>query len=74
MRRAGLFGLSEHLKRFSAHGDPLEVLGRIININSTGPQSNLLQTNDPLLQNLIKKGLAQPDSLGLGLSADQGGV
>ena len=30
MRQAGLFGLSEHLKRLSAHGDPLEDLGGII--------------------------------------------
>jgi IS5 family transposase len=30
MRQAGLFGLSEHLKRLSAYGDPLEELGRII--------------------------------------------
>ena len=26
MQQAGLFGLSEHLERLSAHGDPLEVL------------------------------------------------
>jgi transposase, IS5 family len=26
MRQAGLFGLSEHLKRLSAQGDPLEEL------------------------------------------------
>ena len=30
MRQAGLFGLSEHLKRLSAHGDPLEELAQII--------------------------------------------
>ena len=30
MRQAGLFGLSEHLQLLSAHGDPLEELGRII--------------------------------------------
>ncbi len=27
MRQAGLFGLSEHLERLSAFGDPLEQLG-----------------------------------------------
>lgn len=27
MRQAGLFGLSDHLKRLSAYGDPLEELG-----------------------------------------------
>lgn len=30
MRQAGLFGLSDHLKRLSAHGDPLEELGRVV--------------------------------------------
>ena len=30
MHQAGLFGLSDHLKRLSAYGDPLEELGRII--------------------------------------------
>src|SRR3546814_4954887 len=29
-RQAGLFGLSDHLKRLSAYGDSLEELGRII--------------------------------------------
>ncbi|TWH89487.1 IS5 family transposase [Sphingobium wenxiniae] len=30
MRQSGLFGLSDHLKRLSAHGDPLEELSRIV--------------------------------------------
>ena len=30
MRQGGLFGLSDHLKRLSAYGDPLEELGRIV--------------------------------------------
>lgn len=30
MKQAGLFGLSDHLKRLSANGDPLETLGRIV--------------------------------------------
>lgn len=34
MRQAGLFGLSEHLKRLSAHGDPLEVLGRVVDFEA----------------------------------------
>lgn len=42
-------------------------------INCTGPQSNLLQTNDPLFQDLIEKGIARPDPLGLGLAVDQNG-
>lgn len=37
MRQAGLFGLSEHLKRLSAHGDPLEVLGRVVDFEAFRP-------------------------------------
>lgn len=37
MRQAGLFGLSEHLKRLSAHGDPLEELGWIIDFEAFRP-------------------------------------
>jgi IS5 family transposase len=37
MRQAGLFGLSDHLKRLSANGDPLEELGRIIDFASFRP-------------------------------------
>lgn len=37
MRQAGLFGLSDHLKRLSAHGDPLEELGRIIDFELFRP-------------------------------------
>ena len=40
MRQAGLFGLSEHLKRLSAHGDPLEELGRIIDFEAFRPVLN----------------------------------
>ncbi|KAA9005118.1 IS5 family transposase [Sphingobium limneticum] len=37
MRQAGLFGLSDHLKRLSAHGDPLEELGRVIDFEAFRP-------------------------------------
>ena len=37
MRQAGLFGLSDHLKRLSAHGDPLEELMRIIDFEVFRP-------------------------------------
>lgn len=37
MRQAGLFGLSDHLKRLSAHGDPLEELRRIIDFEAFRP-------------------------------------
>ena len=32
-----MFGLSEHLKRLSAHGDPLEELGQIIDFEAFRP-------------------------------------
>lgn len=37
MKQSGLFGLSDHLKRLSAHGDPLEELGRIIDFEVFRP-------------------------------------
>ncbi|MGE3745526.1 MAG: transposase [Sphingomonadaceae bacterium] len=37
MRQAGLFGLSDHLKRLSAYGDPLEELCRIIDFEAFRP-------------------------------------
>jgi transposase, IS5 family len=37
MRQAGFFGLSDHLKRLSADGDPLEELGRVIDFESFRP-------------------------------------
>lgn len=37
MKQSGLFGLSEHLKRLSAHGDPLEQLGRIVDFEAFRP-------------------------------------
>lgn len=37
MREAGLFGLSDHLRRLSAHGDPLEELGQIIDFEAFRP-------------------------------------
>jgi len=37
MRQAGLFSLSDHLQRLSAHGDPLEELGRIIDFEAFRP-------------------------------------
>lgn len=37
MRQAGLFGLSDHLKRLSAFGDPLEELSRIVDFEVFRP-------------------------------------
>lgn len=37
MKQAGLFGLSDHLKRLSANGDPLEELDRIVDFEAFRP-------------------------------------
>lgn len=37
MRQTGLFGLSDHLKRRSAYGDPLKQLSRIIDFEAFRP-------------------------------------
>ena len=37
MRQAGLFGLSDHLKRLSAYGDPLEELHRVVDFEIFRP-------------------------------------
>lgn len=37
MRQSGLFGLSDHMKRLSADGDPLEVLARVIDFEAFRP-------------------------------------
>lgn len=34
MRQSGLFGLSDHMKRLSADGDPLEVLSRVVDFET----------------------------------------
>jgi len=37
MHQARLFELSDHLKRLSADGDPLEVLGGVIDFEASRP-------------------------------------
>lgn len=37
MRQQGLFGLSDHLKRLSAYGDPLEVLAQVVDFEAFRP-------------------------------------
>lgn len=37
MKQSGLFGLSDHLKRLSANGDPLEELGQIVDFEGFRP-------------------------------------
>ena len=40
MKQSGLFGLSDHLERLSANGDPLEELGRIVDFEGFRPILN----------------------------------
>jgi IS5 family transposase len=37
MRQQGLFGLSDHLKRLSAYGDPLEILAQVVDFEAFRP-------------------------------------
>ena len=37
MRQAGLFGLSDQLKRLSDCGDPLETMGRVVDFEMFRP-------------------------------------
>ncbi len=37
MRQQGLFEVSDHLKRLSAYGDPLEVLAQVVNFEGFRP-------------------------------------
>jgi uncharacterized NAD(P)/FAD-binding protein YdhS len=43
-------------------------------INATGPGTDLTQTADPLLRDLLSRGLARPDPLRLGLDATPDGT
>lgn len=37
MKQSGLFGLSDHLKRLSAVGDPLETMERVVDFEASRP-------------------------------------
>lgn len=37
MRQSGLFGLSDHISRLSADGDPLDVLARVVDFAAFRP-------------------------------------
>ena len=43
-------------------------------INATGPGTDLTRTSDPLLRDLLSRGLARPDALRLGLDASPDGA
>ncbi len=51
-------------------GGRLEV-GKVI--NCTGPNTNLAEVRDPLVQSLRERGTIRPDALGLGLDTDDDG-
>ncbi|KQV56896.1 MULTISPECIES: FAD/NAD(P)-binding protein [unclassified Caulobacter] len=42
-------------------------------INCTGPTGDVLASTDPLIQELVKRGLARPDPLRLGFDVDESG-
>ena len=42
-------------------------------INCTGPTGDVLASTDPLIQDLVKRGLARPDPLRLGFDVDESG-
>ncbi|MET3667649.1 FAD/NAD(P)-binding protein [Caulobacter sp. 1776] len=42
-------------------------------INCTGPTGDVLASTDPLIQDLVKRGLARPDPLRLGFDVDDSG-
>jgi uncharacterized NAD(P)/FAD-binding protein YdhS len=65
-RKAG-----QNLARISmTHANRMRTLDVAHVINCTGPESDLLRSSNPLLQNLISDSLARADALGLGLSVD----
>lgn len=41
-------------------------------INCTGPTGDVLTSSDPLIKDLVKRGLARPDALRLGFDVDDG--
>lgn len=42
-------------------------------INCTGPQTNYRRISDPLIANLLQRGMIRPDPLGLGIETDDAG-
>ena len=43
-------------------------------VNATGPDGDITRTRDPLLRDLLRRGLARPDPLRLGLDATPSGA
>jgi uncharacterized NAD(P)/FAD-binding protein YdhS len=59
----------EFRRRFHAHEHGVRHFAYIF--NCTGPLRSIGATDDPLLQSLLDKSLAEPDELGIGLALDQ---
>lgn len=52
-------------------GDGIETLDVARIVNGTGPQGDLTRTQEPLLRNLVQRGLIRPDPLHIGIDVDQ---
>lgn len=57
--------------RCSEHTEQVQVARAI---NCSGPESNYFATTDPLLRDLIRRGVVRPDPLGLGLDVTEQGA
>jgi uncharacterized NAD(P)/FAD-binding protein YdhS len=56
--------VSVHLRR--ADGARSTIGGDLV-INGTGPQARFIDTQNPLLRNLLRRGLIEPDDMGMGV-------
>ena len=52
-------------------GDAIEELDVRRIVNATGPQGDLLRTEEPLLRRLLERGLVRPDPLRIGIDVTQ---
>ena len=50
---------------------PIETLAVGLVINCTGPRTDITQSEDPLLQSLVAKGMIRPDALRLGMDTTE---
>lgn len=57
------------IRRRGEHGIETLDVARIV--NGTGPQGDLARTQEPLLRNLVRRGLIRPDPLHIGIDVDQ---
>jgi len=52
------------------HGDTVVATAAARIVNCTGPQGDLLRTDEPLLRQLLDDGMVRPDALRIGLDVD----